>query len=111
MTTFAQAFREHVIPDILRMIESHAVDVVWERLDFSEAINAAETEARRRGLCYLEDFVIDDFHDWVLATLTTEVARHIPAVQQAWDAERERWVWIAGKISAAHDYIAAHKRG
>lgn len=78
--SFAQDFREHVIPRLQNLATAEAVCVARGVETFSGACSAIWRYANRYGATSLSSPMIDVLDDWILSTLLVEIdkaERHV----------------------------------
>ena len=84
MNNFPIHFRQHAIPALRPVLAGQALAVAAGSIEFSEAVRATWEAARARGAMFLPDEVFadgkahrpfDELRDWILTTLSTEIAR------------------------------------
>jgi len=99
---FAATFREHVVPDLRRMIPGYGELVAWNWMAFGDACDAVMTEARRRGagrLAAAEQLRLDH---WISVSMLHAMQRHATAVLRHECAIRDMHVagWIMQGVGA-----------
>lgn len=85
MTTFAEAFRDIVAPDLLAAARLQALAVAAGRHSFSDAHEAVFRLARQRGALFLPINLIMDLDGWI----GTQILEAIAEFEQSPDARRE----------------------
>lgn len=73
--TFPEAFRAHVVPRMRAMIRIQAIRVANGDAEFGEAVDAVMRRAIQSGASYLPTDVFNDLSDFVLVTLSNDIAQ------------------------------------
>jgi len=73
--TFPEAFRAHVMPRVRAMIRLQAIRVANGDAEFGEAVDAVMRRAIQSGASYLPTDVFNDLSDFVLVTLSNDIAQ------------------------------------
>lgn len=87
---FAQAFGEHVMPDLSALVVKLGARVAFDLMPFSEAWEDIYREASRRGLHHLTEHQRTTLEDWLSKALLDEIAQLAPRVA-AHHADLDRW--------------------
>lgn len=69
MTTFADAFREIVVPDLRRSCRLNALAVARDRCSFTDAYVAVFRQALARGASHLPNGRLADLEEWTQVTI------------------------------------------
>jgi hypothetical protein len=85
MTTFIDAFRQMVLPDLRKACRLQALSVARERCDFTDAYAAVMAQARRRGAAHLPDHALIDLEAWI----DTTILKTITDIETRPEAARE----------------------
>ena len=94
MSTFAAVFREHVTPDLQRLIKATAPCVAMCVMTFGEACESIMANAIRRGATSLPDDVFLDLRNWISTQLFLAIEaweNATPGNKAAAEASRDRW--------------------
>lgn len=75
MTAFPEAFKAHVMPKLRRMIRVQAIKVHNGDTEFLDAVSAVMGRAVSVGASYLPADLLNDLSDFVLVTLTADIAQ------------------------------------
>lgn len=101
MSSFAAAFRVHVIPEIRRLCKLQGLYVALGVHGFAEAHSAVLDHARRRGSNHLPDDVLFELEDFICTKLldgivefeTIDHASSVVADKVALDIRRWEALW------------------
>lgn len=68
-SSFAEAFRRHVLPSLVPRIEYKALQVRHEVCDFNTAVIEVWAFAWRRGASRLPEWIDEELRDWIAESL------------------------------------------